>query len=74
MTMDKCKVKGCRNDGIFDYEGHRICWRCWERHLDKNYTFNLRTEFNIRSAKLTPDEIVDIQAELNEIIERGKLW
>lgn len=72
--MGQCEVKGCGNDGIFDYGNHSLCWVCWERHLDKNDSLDLRSEFDIDPAIIMHDRAVDIQAELNEILERGKLW
>lgn len=71
--MDRCEVKGCGNDGIFSYGGHKICWICWERHLDKTDSLDLRAEFSIDPAIIMPDRAADIQAELNEILERGKI-
>lgn len=39
-TKYKCSTKGCKAEPCLKLLGKWLCWKCWEKHCDKEGTWD----------------------------------
>ena len=49
--MDKCEVKGCKNQAQLTYYDKRVCDKCMNKHCNHEDTLNLKEEFKIKDVQ-----------------------